>query len=123
MTWYILDENNNPVPAEILAAARWFEDNRNNGKRIVARTEVESGVFSHQLAVLSTVFLVLDHSFIPDKVLLYESLWFGGPLDGEMRRYSTREEAQAGHNEMLAYFRQKCSVQIDAWPPNCRSKP
>jgi hypothetical protein len=93
--WYILDENNNPVPTDTLVAARWFEDNANNPKRVA---EVEPGVS------LSTVFLALDHSFTPGKVLLYESLWFGGTLDGNMRRYSTREEALVGHEEMLAEY-------------------
>lgn len=99
--WYILDENNNPVQAETLVAARWFEDNANSAKRVVACTDVEPGVS------LSTVFLALDHSFVPGKVLLYESLWFGGEFDGQMRRYSTREEALEGHNEMLAEYGNK----------------
>lgn len=96
--WYVLDENLDPVETDVLTAGRWIEDNHNNSKRVVAFTEVERDVS------LSTVFLGLNHSWIPGKVLLYESLWFGGPLDGEMRRYATREEAQKGHEEMLAEY-------------------
>lgn len=99
--WYILDENDNPVAANPLVAGRWFGDKSNNHKRVIAVDEFENDVS------LSTVFLALDHSHTPGKVLLYESLWFGGPLDGEMRRYSTREEALAGHHEMLAEYNSK----------------
>lgn len=75
--WYILDEFDNPVPADCLEAAAWMD----NDKRIVQKTNVSKDV------LLSTVFLCLDHSFSNKKPVLYESLWFGGPLDGNMRRY------------------------------------
>jgi len=99
--WYILDDNGEPVEADVLVAGRWMEDNHNNSKRVVAFTEVEKDVS------LSTIFLGLNHSWTPGKVLLYESLWFGGPLDGDQRRYATRAEAEAGHKEMLEEYGNK----------------
>lgn len=99
--WYILDKDDNPVETDTITAGRWFENSVNDKQRVVAWTDVAPGVS------LSTVFLALNHSWIPGKVLLYESLWFGGEFDGEMRRYSTKAEALAGHNEMLAEYNNK----------------
>lgn len=109
MSWYILDDNLNPVPEpDILKAARWFEDAKN---RKVVVTEIDENCY------LSTVFLSLDHGYLSDRPILYESLWFGGPHDGEQRRYSTREEALEGHKEMLADAGYSCVVvdQRQSW--------
>lgn len=52
---------------------------------------------------ISTVFLGLDHNHMRDLYpdagppILFESMVFGGPLDGEMDRYSTWDEAVEGH--------------------------
>lgn len=50
---------------------------------------------------VSTVFLGLDHSFDGGAPLLFETLVFGGDLDGEMDRYGTWDEAVAGHAAMM----------------------
>ena len=92
MMWYILNENDEPVPADGLVAAQFLE----SGRRIVAQSDVGD-------AHLSTVFLCLDHGMgRPGGPVLYESMWFGGPNDGDQRRYRTKEEALAGHQEMLS---------------------
>jgi hypothetical protein len=92
---YILDENGNPQPCQdIMAWARWF----NTADRRVASTvigEVE----------VSTVFLALDHSFDADAPLLYETLVMGGEHDGEITRYSTRQQAEDGHAAVCAELR------------------
>ena len=49
---------------------------------------------------VSTVFLCIDHSFGAGPPILFETMVFGGPLDQEMKRYSTYEEAEKGHKEM-----------------------
>jgi len=47
---------------------------------------------------VSTVFIGLDHRFFGDgPPLLFESMVFGGPLDGEQFRYPTWDAAAAGH--------------------------
>lgn len=51
---------------------------------------------------VSTVFLGVDHQWGDGPPLIFETLVFGGPLEGEMDRYSTRAEALAGHAAMLA---------------------
>ena len=50
---------------------------------------------------VSTVFLGLDHSFGSGPPLLFETMVFGGPLDEEMDRYTTWDEAEAGHKAMV----------------------
>lgn len=50
---------------------------------------------------ISTVFLGLDHQYGEGKPLVFETMIFGGELDEEMDRYSTWEEAEAGHKAMI----------------------
>lgn len=90
MSYYILDEDKNPVESDIHTWARTYED---FSKRRVARTE-EGDTY------VSTVFLGLDHSFdyshghIP---ILFETMIFGGEHDLYQERYATWAEAEAGH--------------------------
>lgn len=50
---------------------------------------------------VSTVFLGLDHRFGEGPPLLFETMVFGGPLDQECERYTTWDEAIAGHEVMV----------------------
>jgi len=56
---------------------------------------------------ISTVFLGLDHSWNGPPPLLFETLVFGGALDGEMFRYETWEEAEKGHAIMVKRVKKK----------------
>jgi hypothetical protein len=49
---------------------------------------------------VSTAFLGIDHAW-QGEPMLYETMVFGGALDGEMARYSTRAEALEGHERMV----------------------
>lgn len=51
---------------------------------------------------ISTVFLGVDHSHFDGPPLIFETLVFGGALADEMDRYSTFDEAEAGHAAMVA---------------------
>ena len=91
--YYILDADKKTVPATIQEVAPLFTDI--DHKR-VAYTEFGS-------SDVSTVFLFIDHGFGADRSpLLFETLVFGGPLANEMDRYSTWDEAVAGHEAMVA---------------------
>lgn len=46
---------------------------------------------------VSTVFLGIDHSWGNGAPILFETMVFGGVLDSYQRRYSTYEQAEAGH--------------------------
>ncbi len=90
-TSHAILEDKRIVSVDTTTWAKWFESNVEN--RIIKRTEVgESAV--------STVFLGLNHGF-HGKDLWFETLVFGGKLDGEMNRYETYEEAEAGHEVMV----------------------
>jgi hypothetical protein len=54
---------------------------------------------------VSTVWLGLDHAFMGGPPLIFETLVFGGVLDGEMNRYSTEEQARQGHEDMVLRVR------------------
>jgi len=55
-----------------------------------------------ETVTVSTVFLGIDHNFSGEgPPLLYETMVFGGDLHEGCNRYSTREEALAGHEAVL----------------------
>lgn len=56
----------------------------------------------HGQSRVSTVWMGMDHSFGRGPPLIFETMIFGGPLDGYQDRYSTVDEARAGHIEALA---------------------
>lgn len=89
---YIL-EGKTPKPCDnLLKWARWFE----RADRVVQKTRVG------RLEV-STVFLGTDHRFGGNgPPLLFETMIFGGQHDEFQERYSTWEEAEAGHAMAVA---------------------
>ncbi len=80
-------EGKTPKPVDdVLEWARWFE----KADRRVAKTKV--GVVK-----ISTVFLGLDHSCGGSIPILFETMIFGGKHNDYQERYTTWEEAEAGH--------------------------
>jgi hypothetical protein len=75
---------------------KMFEDIES---RRIAKTDF--GQTDHGQIAVSTVFLGFAHDYLDGKPLLYETMVFGGELDGQMRRYATKEEALAGHIETV----------------------
>ena len=92
---YIL-EGHEPVATDLMTWARWFESNREQ-KRVALDQIGESKV--------STVFLGLDHSSGDGPPLLFETMTFGGALSDECERYTTWDEAVAGHAAMCERVR------------------
>ena len=79
-----------PMAVDVMTWAMQFQDaNRQIGDDMVGNVRV------------STVFLGLNHNFRDGEPLLFETLIFGGPLDGEMWRYSTYDQAERGHAEAV----------------------
>src|SRR5882757_3426775 len=77
---------------DLLEWARWFE----TAKRQIATSFPAEGVR------VSTVFLGLDHSFgSSGPPILFETMIFGGEHDQYQERYSTWEEAEAGHKRAV----------------------
>lgn len=88
---FVLDDNRHPVACpDVLKWGLWYEQ----ADRSVAYTTVKDGY-------LSTVFLAIDHSFLPGaKPLLFETMLF--MRDGDcnlIARYATWPEAELGHLE------------------------
>lgn len=78
---------------DLLIWAEWMETH--GDRRRVALSELG------ERGTVSTVFLGLDHQFGEGPPILYETLVFGGPWDGVMYRYSTRELALRGHEGVV----------------------
>lgn len=68
-------------------------------ERRVDRTEISVDV------TVSTVHLVLDHSHGQGPPLIFETMVFGGEHDQDQWRYSTEEQAQAGHDAVVAWLK------------------
>lgn len=83
---YILEGHTPVKERDLIKWAKWYE----SADRQVARTKR-----------VSTVFLGIDHAFRGGKPVLFETMVFGGPLDGEQERYCTWDEAVDGHHLMV----------------------
>lgn len=92
MHLYVLDEHGNPKQVSNLTIwAKLFESQ----DRILTRDEVSG-------ALVSTIFLGCDHSQSKDREpILWETMIFGGEHDQFLTRYTTREEALAGHADAV----------------------
>ena len=94
---YILDDNGDPVPCDdILQWGQWFETS--GAARRIA-DDKDEGPDATPIRV-STVFLGLDHQFGIGPPVLWETLVFGGALDGAMMRYTSKADALRGHQAM-----------------------
>ena len=96
---YILDDEGNPVPERnVLVWGDWLATH----DRHLATTNFSWGK-------VSTIFLGLDERFISfdlqdpliHKPVLWETMVFGGSLDGEQRQYTSKEEALEGHRQLV----------------------
>lgn len=87
---YILDCKTPVLEPDLHKWGEWFE---------MAIRQVAVNIIDD--VTLSTVFLGLDHSRSVGPPLLFETMIFGGPRDQETHRYSTWDEAEAGHQQIL----------------------
>jgi hypothetical protein len=88
--YYILDTDRRPVEVPILVWAEWHEKNFKD--RIVGRTQLTSHVY------VSTVFTGMNHRFLGGgPPLLFETMIFGGKLDGNQWRFASWDDAEVGH--------------------------
>jgi len=96
--YWILAEDHTLVPVnDVLVWGRFVERIEN---RRVAEDFVEMP--ESDLVRVSTIFLGMDHNWFDDgPPLLFESMVFGGPLDGDTYRYPTWDSALEGHKRLL----------------------
>jgi hypothetical protein len=103
--YYILDADNHAVEVDLLTWGMWFEDADN---RAVRYTQITSAV------AVSTVFLGINHRvFSKGPPLLFETLIFGGPLDGEGARYSSYDDAETGHATFVRKARAAIGQRVE----------
>jgi len=81
---------------DLMKWGKFFED---ADARTVARADVSPDVY------VSTVFLGIDHSYEGGPPVLFETMVFGGTMEEEMARYTTWDDAVAGHDEMVKRVR------------------
>lgn len=93
---YVLNERGEPVvEPDLMKWAAWFEDPLQLEAIVMVQYVGEARV--------STVFLGLNaNMFSKGPPMLWETMVFGGPLNGEMTRCAgSREQAMAMHEEMI----------------------
>jgi hypothetical protein len=102
--FWILDGKEVVGTDDVLKWGKMFEEE----SRIVRQEDIKplerDGLFSPVECFdcrVSTVFLGLDHSYGSGGPDIFETMVFGGPLDLEERRYSTWDEAELGHLQMV----------------------
>lgn len=110
---YVLDAHGEPLRCDDPQVwADWYERASQDRSRILAQ-DLDEGDPAVPVQV-STVFLALDHNWSPHgPPILWETMVFGGPLDGETERYSSRDTALAGHQAMC----QRVSAIHSGAPP------
>ena len=100
----VLDENKKVVP--VGGAKQWGAFSQDAANREVGFAEVGG-------MRVSTVFLGINHSFVPGNHLLggpplwFETMIFGDPYDGLRQRYSTWEEADLNHKVIVLNLSKK----------------
>lgn len=107
MNNYILDENNNVIPATLLEWSEFFE--KNDNKKIVKQEEIGD-------LFISTIFLWLDHGRIADnepgtdyRPLMFETMIFER-LRHEIycTQCSTWQEAEESHKIAVEWVNAGC---------------
>lgn len=94
--FYILSGTRPVKCLDVIAWSEWMT----SANRIVDRTSLADPDYGE--VVVSTVFLGIDHNYGFGKPQLFETMVFGGELDQLMLdRYSTWEEAEAGHEKAV----------------------
>ena len=98
--YYILDGHMPVAVDHVFAWARWKDEDQSR----VALTAIGD-------VRVSTVFLGLDLSYGDGPPILFETMVFGLPDEDEpQERYATWEEAEAGHERMVAWVRETMEV-------------
>jgi hypothetical protein len=93
MNLYLLDKNNEPVPIEDMIT--WVTG-YSRMDRVVGRDQIDR-------ITISTVFLGLDHNYSGvGGPVLWETMVFGGCMNGDMHRYRSHADAVSGHREVLS---------------------
>ncbi len=109
MTRYFLERHDGVKPATPLEWVQWYEDNDDNC--VVGCDRIRE-------AEISTVFLGMDDGQGQEAPRAFETVIFGGVHGHQRWRYSTREEAEAGHLAAIERVIESANTRIVEPPPN-----
>jgi hypothetical protein len=115
--YWIMREDHTLVPTDdVLVWGEFFEkmENRRVAEDVIEQPESDP-------VRVSTVFIGLDNSYFDvGPPLLFESMVFGGPLDGDQYRYPTWDSALEGHKMLLDEA--VLEGKVAAWDARARIK-
>lgn len=107
--YYLLDENKNPYPVDVLTMGKAFEADPN--KKRVKFTE-----FEKYYVEISTVFLGIDHNWLRyGTPILFETMIFWSEdqeLNQWQDRYCTWKQAYYGHNHAVRLVIEEIRKQL-----------
>lgn len=99
--YYRLDEARRTVPIKTRGEQMDWYKGQNTEEGFDAKKRVAKSIIDEDCNV-STVFLHIDHAYTSDSPpILFETMVFGGRYDQYQERYSTWEEAEAGHQRVV----------------------
>ena len=102
---WVLDSDNKPVRARDVIEWGQFLELRD--RCTVGYTQINSRVY------VSTVFLGIDHRhFGSGPPILFETMIFGGELDGHQWRYSSWDDAETGHQAVVRKMREAAGQKV-----------
>lgn len=106
--YYILDKEHKIVPVEdVVQWSKWFE-----------KAERRIRVSRHPMFVVSTIFLGINHSFIPgNPPLFFETAIKEGEFWDVVKRHSTHMEAVHYHLEATLELEKKYGGEADYTAP------
>ena len=108
--YYILHAGQVVEEPDYATWAKWYEDFYDAVRR-VARTELQHGT-------VMTTFLAMSMNLSKtDPPMLFETRVSGGWMDDQWERYSTLEDAKAGHEAWVA--RVGAAEKDELPPPGC----
>ena len=85
--WF--DRQGNPITLE-----QWGIHHEDYDYIVVEKTPM---MYHNEPVEVSTVWLGLNHNWREGPPIIFETMVFGGPNDGDCFRYSTEKEARDGH--------------------------
>lgn len=94
--FWVWDGEHKPRPVSVAEYMEWAIANPH---RALGQTEIADEI------LVSTVFIGISYSHGYGKPKLFETMVFGGKLDGRQERYATADEARAGHSDMVEKVR------------------
>lgn len=113
---YILDEKRQVKEVDLMTWANWLESDKGGKARQIGFDRLDD-------IYISTVFLGLDHSFGMGRPLIFETMVFANKetevemfgkkhtihrsLDEYSNRYTTMDEAKAGHESLVNDLKKK----------------